>query len=487
MEAELEEGGQALTAEEILTFGPCVEAQVWHPVWLMQERAPIAVAAGRPKFGPVFNDDGIGKAVVIRPCISRGKRIRGLPPIYTPGMLEANAGVFTGWPMFMDHVPPQLAEALAKKGRSVKELGGQVIKPWWQQDFMHEDDAQYGYEKGGTLAEIWATKFIREMVGENANLLHTSINAWPTAGKPGKHRGVRGMLIEGIRRQPQGSLDYVVRGGAGGRLLPIKEGEENVEGEWPQIAEADAWPEEARSFVVSLAESYYSAPAVDPNDLKNLSPDQLRQLVQEHAPHLLPALSESQANGGTAPVQPDAQRPSLTEEDVRRIFEEATAKQPKPEELREQLREEAEQLVEEREGQRTLSAEAHRLIESAEGIPAAWKADLKARYSMLPSGPATALLVEEEQDDDGKTLTEMEVLTRNVKADLDHARDLIAEATGKPRVKGEGGRKPEADNDSTPKAQESEKPYWRERFSEMGIVESEDKALAIHGVEKVEG
>jgi hypothetical protein len=156
-------------------------------------------------------------------------------------------------------------------------------------------------------------------------------------------------------------------------------------------------------------------------------------------------------------------------------------KQPTADELREQLREEAEQLVEQRDAQRLLSAEAHRLIESAEGLPPTWKADLKARYSMLPSGPPPALLVEEEEED-GKTLSEMDVLTRNVKADLDHARDLVAEATGKPRVTGEGGKKKD-DADSGKSVAESKKetPYWREQFVDMGIAESEDAALEVFG------
>jgi hypothetical protein len=151
------------------------------------------------------------------------------------------------------------------------------------------------------------------LVGQNPNLLHTSINAWPTAGKPGTHRGVKGMVIEGIRKQPQGSLDYVVRGGAGGRLL-AQEGEENVAGEWPTIAEADGWPEEERAFVVSLAESYYSAPSVEPNtipDLSKLTPQQLTEHVQKHVPHLLPALREEATAPSTAPA-PRSPRPTCS-------------------------------------------------------------------------------------------------------------------------------------------------------------------------------
>lgn len=476
-----------LTAEEILTFGPVVEAQVWTPVFLAEQRAPIAQAAGRPKFGPVFNSEGLGKAVLIRPCVSRGKRIRGLPPIYTPTMLEAHATVFAGWPMYLDHAPPALTEAAAKRGRSVKELGGQVVTPFWDAAFTQEYDAEFGYQKGGVLAEIWASPFLRNLVGENPNLLHTSIAAWPTAGKPKQvpwNTKVRGMAIEGIRRQPQGSVDFVPRGGAGGRLLPLTEGEQDPDlVPWPE----PRWEEQDVSLVVSLAESFYSAEAVDGNgnipDFGQMQPDALRSWVQENAPHLLPALRESSAEPTPSASSPPSTTPAtgVTVEDVRRIVQEAQQSAPSVEEFEQTVQE----ALDERDAQRALSAEAHRLIEAAEGLPVSWKADLKARYSMLPSGPSPALLVESDTDDEGNELSELDVLKKNVEEDLQHARDLIAEATGKPRVRGEGGGTSKSSGDERTVRESKERtPYWRERFAEMGIVESADDALAVHGVEK---
>lgn len=502
-----------LTAEEILTFGPCVEAQVWTPVWLQEKRAPIAVAAGRPKLGKVFDDKGVGNAVIIRPCMSRGRRLRGLPPIYTPQMLEAHAGTFDGWPMFTDHVPPELAATLAKHGRSVKELGGQVLKGRWAKDFVHEDDGQYGYRKGAVLAEVWATPLIRRTVGENPNLLHTSINAWPTSGKPGPcpwRPGVKGMVIEGIRKQPQGSVDYVVRGGAGGRLL-VAEGLED-EGAWPEVGE---WNEDDARLVVSLAESFYASRQMSGTNGELIlpsKPSELQQWLQENAPHLAPAigiqLNESDANeariaqlvrsGKTLSEamqivsrdEGDGQGDGspLTEADVRRLLAESNAGQPTVEEFERRLQEQTERTLNERETQRRLQERAHELIENAEGIPAKWKADLKARYSMQPEGPPATLLIESEQDEDGTQLTEAQVLERRVARDLDHVHDLIAEATGKPRVRGEGGaRKDAADGRSAGAGKRAANvPFWRQHFAEIGLAESVDKAVEIYGG-KVEG
>jgi hypothetical protein len=475
---------ETLTAEDILTFGPVVEAQVWTPMWITEARAPIAQQAGRPKFGPVFNSDGIGKAALIRPCVSRGKRVKGHPPIYTPTMLEGAAPVFTGWPMYLDHVPPELAAIAAKQGRSVKELGGQVVRPYFEKLFVQEYDADFGYQPGAILAEIWATQYLRGLVGENPNLLHTSIAAWPTSGKVGPapwNPKIRGMVIEGIRRQPQGSVDFVPRGGAGGRLL--LEGQEELDPDlraWPE----PTWEAEDVRLVVSLAESFYASGAM-PKPLKEMSRDELIEHLRTEAPQLAGAITiaeSAQGGGGAAP----SAAASLTADDVQRMIREATPGPPmSQEDIEASIEERVNELAEERDQQRALAGIAAQMIERAEGIPQTWKADLKARYSMRPDGPSPALLVEADVADDGTELSEEQVLRRNVEASLQHTRDLIAEAQGKPRVRGEGGARPDAPGDTprTPKVQEGA-PYWREQFADMGIVESADAALTIHGVEK---
>lgn len=510
---ELEEDAP-LTAAEILTFGPVVESAVWTPSWVAEARAPIAVAAGRPKFGKVFDDQGVGKAVIIRPCMSRGARLRGLSPIYMPKMLEAHGGVFDGWPMFRDHAP-RVAEAMQKAGRSVNELGGQVLRGGWSKDFTQEGDGDYGYQKGAVLAEVWATPLVRRIVGENPNLLHTSINAWPTAGKPGSapwRPGSKGMVIEGIRRQPQGSVDFVVRGGAGGRLLV-----EGVDGEpaWPEPGE---WTSEELDLVVSLAESLYASRQMTTIALPK-DPNELQAFLQENAPHLLPALSDSsivvtlnEANADEAEVAKlmkggmsmsaawtkvkagkssdkgdDKVSEGLTEADVRKILAESTASMPTTEQFETRLREQTEQMISERAEQDRLSGIAHGLIESAIGVPKTWKADLKARYTPTENGTPQSLLVESEDlsADDGKTLTARQVVEARVEADLEHVRDLLAEAQGKPRVRGEGGTKRDPQEDASATTSGGT-PHWRTAFKDLGISESEDKAVELFGG-KVQG
>lgn len=427
-------------------------------------------AAGTPGLQvadkPVFSERGTAKIVVMRPCISRGRRIRGLPPIYTPKMLEANAGVFTGWPMYFDHFPPELAEALKRKNRSVREMGGQVLRSWWDPNYVGPDDAKFGYLKGAVLAEAWGTPLLRRTVDNNPHLFHTSINAWPKSARPGTHNGTKGMLIEGIRSEPQGSVDFVPRGGAGGRLLA----EEDVRA------------------MVSLAESFYASAVAEKSlaeQLREMDAASLRQYVRQHVPALLPALREEEPAGGNGGGGESA---GLTEEDVRRLLaEEREANARLVEQHDERLEERANELIEERETQRHYAGVAQELIEGASGIPASWKADLRARYSMKPDGPSPALLVEEETDDDGKTLTEEQVLRNRVNADLARTRELIAEAQGKPRITGEGGARHETSSRPRSSASATRRPSWRDRAAELRIVESADDALAVHGVTRDDG
>lgn len=503
-----------LTADEILTFGPVVEAQVWTPSWVAEARAPIAVAAGRPKFGSVFDDQGVGKAVVIRPCMSRGARLRGLPPIYTPQMLEKHASVFDGWPMFRDHAKP-VVDALARAGRSVNELGGQVLKGRWNPTFTQEGDGDYGYQKGGVLAEVWATPLVRRIVGENPNLLHTSINAWPTAGKPGPapwRPGSKGMVIEGIRRQPQGSVDFVVRGGAGGRLLL-----EGVDGEpgWPEIGE---WSAEDVALVVSLAESLYASRQMTTIALPK-DPTELQAYLQEHAPHLLPALGEdkgriivtlSEADADEAEVAKlmkggmsmkaawakvksgksdsgdDKVSEGITEADVRRILQESQSAMPTVDEFEQRLQESTERMLREADERSRLSVTALALIEAAKDIPDSWKTDLKARYTPTAAGAPAPLIVESDDltGEDGKTLTASQVVEARVARDIDHVHSLLAEARGKPRVTGEGGGQRDRQEDAG--SSSSTDGHWRQAFVGLGLAESADKAGAMFG-EKVEG
>lgn len=483
-----------LTEEELEAFAaadgaPLVEEFAIDLGQLLEAQQPAGVQLAERN---VFDERGVGRIAIIRPCISRGKKIRGLSPIYTPQMLEANAGVFTGWPMYMDHVPQRLAEMLEEAGRSMRELGGQILRSWWDANFTHPADGQFGYQRGGVLAEVWATPFIRKLVGNNPSLLHTSINAWPKAGKPGNAPWApakRGMVIEGIRSEPQGSVDFVPRGGAGGRLLA-----------------------EDERLVVSVANEVYNSAQQMPRgqndspDFANMTPAQLAEWAREHHPHLAEAIQVEERQGGAppgrqtppapaAPAAPTVQEGAppaadggLSEADVRRLIDEGRVK---PDDVAEQVREAVEEASKQAREHETRAARAKALVE-ASTLPKSFKADLISRYTVLPSGPQPSLLVEADQGGkDGAERSELEVLEANVKADIDHMAELVAEARGKPRVTGEGGADPKqgGEGTATPTARqvrEGKTPLWRERFAELGIVESADDALVIHGVEKVE-
>jgi hypothetical protein len=426
----------------------------------------------------VFDERGVARVAIIRPCMSRGKAIRNLRPIYTPQMLEADAGVFTGWPMYFDHTSKRLREMLEEAGRSVREMAGQILRAWWDPTFTHPDDAKYGYRTGGVLAEVWGTPFIREMVGNNPNLLHTSINAWPKSGKPGTApwapSGPKGMVIEGIRAEPQGSVDFVPRGGAGGRLLA-----------------------EDEQLVVSAADRVYNSERQMPEtkktpDFAKMTPPQLREWAEEHAPHLAEAIAV-EGNAADAATKPkakaEAQAAGLSEAEVKRLIDTAREGDADAEKT---AREAADAAVKEAREQEALASKARQLIEAADGLTPGFKASLLERYAVLPSGPMPALLVEEDDaGKDGAHRDKPAVLESAVKADIDHALNLIAEAKGKPRVTGEGGAKPENGGDGKAKSvqerrEDGKTPFWRQSFADMGIVESADDALAIHGLEYVE-
>jgi hypothetical protein len=117
----------------------------------LQDAGPIVEASGPrliiPRRGKVFEEDGTCRIAVIRPCVSRGRRLgpSKLPPIYTPRMLAENASVFGGWLMYADHLAEEmvewkgrripLAEAmvglLQERQRSIRELGGRLVESWY--------------------------------------------------------------------------------------------------------------------------------------------------------------------------------------------------------------------------------------------------------------------------------------------------------------------------------------------------------------------
>jgi hypothetical protein len=477
----------------LLDDSPLSEAELGAALLCEAVAEGAAAVTSRPlDGGSVVREDGTVPIAVIRPCMSRGRRVRELPPIYTPTMLREHAGVFTDWPMYRDHAvvvqesvreeeehargelaeslaslaggQERLEEAVRKVGRSIDDLGGRIVRSWWDPAMEFEDDEEYGYQRGGVAAIARPLPAVRAMIEADPGLLHTSINAWPTGGKPGPApwgRGQRGMIIEGIRRLPMGSVDWVVRGGAGGRVyVPRK---------------------------VSLRESTYD-PASGVHDMKlseATTPAELRQYVQENAPQLLSVLVES----GPAPVAGPASAAAPTSDNpiTAAALQEALAAQQASitaaiaaEQTR--LREESEAIAARDREAVSLREEAHRLIEAAAKsnggfLTPKWVADLKASYTITAEGPSAGLLVEVENGEDP-----LAVLRENVQAQLDYAAELISESAGRPVVRAQGGGKAGGTEPGTGQRPPSQ-ASWVGALDGMGMLEHDDKgAVKIDGL-----
>lgn len=444
---------------------PLTEAEVLSEGLLVEAAGPRLII---PKRGKVFEEDGTCKVAIIRPCVSRGRRLGPLklPPIYTPSMLAENAGVFSGWLMYMDHLTESvmvegerrslgelIMEAMALRQRSIKELGGRITASHYDPELVFDDDSEYGYQKGGVVGRALPRRVVREMLEDDPALLHVSINAYPKGARPGVapwDSKVRGMLIEGIRPKPAGTVDWVPRGGAGGRVL----------------AELEVVLERLATEDPTVSGG---GPSYSPDDMKlaDLTRDQLVARLREENPGLADELGLKESEG-TPPARrnsPSAQGGSdaiSMEELDRRLAEQ-----------RDTLLAESEQTVEDRAAELISEgryfdglAEKAKAQITKSGLPAVFQTDLLRRWSVSPSGPTVALSrVAPLMEGDGVVKkTAEDVLKESVDADLQHAVQLIEAANGgaRPSVRGLGGGNGGAEHQGGRRRQNSFRDFLRE-------------------------
>lgn len=427
-----------------------------------------------PKRGSVIAEDGTCRIAIIRPCVSRGRRIMGLPPIYTPEMLEAHAGVFKGWPMYADHLAEALAEMerylspdelfrieeAKKKSRGIFELGGRITASWWDPTIVLPEDEEFGFRPGSVVGTALPQPKVREMIRTDPEVMGCSISAYPKGAKAGRapwDPSVEGALIEGIVSRPPGSVDWVVRAGAGGRVLHEEE--------------------DRRPLAVSLSEALYdlqpsgsdttheetmSTPTTP--DLASATPAEIASWVAANRPGLVAEAFAPQIEASATIVVERIlkEREYVTLADLDDVMQEQRTLLAK--DTRDAIAEhgvdvegEVTRLVEQRSGAEHLAGIAHRLIEGADNLTPGWKVELKKRYVVLPSGPSESLLVEGDEEH-----TAEELLRESVKADIDGAVALIQEASPGPVVTGQGGGGEES-TDTTPalpKTEESALLSW---------------------------
>lgn len=435
-EDELAEGFNLVEGESMLATKP-----------LLVERASVVV----PKKGQLFEDrviEGghtvkVAKFAIIRPCQSKGKSIKGFQPIYEPRMLAENAGVFSGWQMFLDHVSEELAEAFAEflqeKGRSAKELGGRLLKTWYDPELSLEADEENGHRKGGVVGELIPYKPVREMMEDDPFALAVSINAWPTAARIGRaswDSTKKGAVIEGIRSKPQGSVDFVPRAGAGGRYLT-----------------ENATPEEVASAVSLLEAAYSASRDADPDHdeerpvkkkLSEMSSEEIAKLTPAALNEALaldnPTLAEKLNEAPTTTTVAEAETP-ITKADLdAALTEQRTVLAEEWTESNKSAEELAEEIITEREGLRELAVFAEQKIAEVEknGLPTDYANELRKNYMLTAAGPTGGIVVSEEQlvDAEGAAITAKQVVESRIKADLGTAVRLIEAAGGTPRIKG---------------------------------------------------
>lgn len=497
----LEEGALLLEAASA-DYGPVVEST-----------ATLLV----PKKGKVFEkrqveiagrvqEVNVGRFAIIRPCMSRGRAIRGLRPIYEAQMLAECASIFSGWPMYGDHLSEQIKEAmyeqlaeelgedklkaleskLQEAGRSIKEIGGRILKSWFDPELVTEEDAQFGYRKGGVVGDVIPQPFVHEMLEADPGVLQCSINAWPRrvrVGRPSWDGNTKGAVIEGIAAKPMGSVDFVFKGGAGGR--PISEAERQL-------------PPDVAKLAVTILESTYSSPgeASKPTEetqrmlkkLSEMSTEEVRKLAKTDLVKLLKeeggeavaetiaeavALGEAGGNGGGglsegAPLTAEAVQEMLTEQarDLNESFEQKLK----------EAREAGDTDLREREDARSLESVAHELLAEANsnGLPQAWVDQLKPRYTVTKAGIGSSLKLAESDlsDTEGQKITEADAIRARVKADVAEAIKLMEAGGGKPRVKGFGPSAPDPGSTETGKTADKGK----EKGGQL-VREAEDDAF----------
>lgn len=468
------------------------------------EGAPFEICESRvviPKKGKLLAEDGSMKVAIIRPCLSRGKRIRGLPPIYEPAMLRESAGVFAGCPMYMDHVLAEALEemaeeledvshdlfvALQERARSIRELGGRVLSSWWDDDLTFEDDDDFGYRPGGVVGKVMPQPEPLKMLEADPGILQCSINAYLTGarrGSPSWDNGKKGMLVEGLRRAPRPSVDWVFRGGAGGR---------------PLLQES----EEFRQAAVSVLEAAYtSGAAANPpkrktkmrrdNKAKKLSEMSTEELVEHLKEEGLDELAEAAEGKKPEPAKPVAVErdgETVSTADVQRMIQESNSQLlegigERLEESSASVEERARALVEERETFRVRETVASKMVDKAEknGLPSSLAQEIRGRYTLFPSGPSSALKVAEDDltvQEDEKTVTKTpeQIVEARVRKDIDHSIKILREAGADPRVEGFGATEADPDGEGEAKESRREPNSFRDFALEEGLLKPDKEA-----------
>lgn len=165
-----------------------------------------------------FNTDGTIDFVILRPCNGRGVGSR----IYEADMLRENADVWAGVSAFDNHESEEAKRARRGIPRPPSQLAGECRESWWDPSFSTPKDGELGFGQGAVIGRFMLTEDMEKLVRRLPRAVKTSINAQATRMSSAIRRGKRGMLVEGIARDPENmSIDLVTKAGAGGQVASL--------------------------------------------------------------------------------------------------------------------------------------------------------------------------------------------------------------------------------------------------------------------------
>jgi hypothetical protein len=415
--------------------------------------------------------DGTVVLDLLRPCTGRGRGRH----LYKAEMLRENAHKLSGWKMFVDHESEEARRKAGGLPRSIRDIGGRIIESFWNPNVPA--DRTKGFGEGAVQGKVRPTRFVRELIEDDPELVECSINSNATGVKPGVDEGgQRVWIVEGI--QDRGSVDWVTEAGAGGKVASLMESVYN-----DQHAEEDAVlesmsDEEVRRYIERERPELLEAMNDDDGD-----DDEMENLIKKFTANGMPraaaekaarkalrkkgkGLSESDDHdeGDAVELTAEALREALdtdegrdvllglireqAQDDLRSLVEAAL------DEERDLIRREAQAHADRQNELRDMRDFAHERIVASK-LPDKFADGAKSRFALVEGVPTDDLDQIDDVDDDGEvTKSASEKLTEAVDAVIAEQRELVG-SIRPAQVRGQG---PSVSTDGEPDGEGKSEP-----------------------------
>lgn len=388
--------------------------------------------------------DGTVILDLLRPCVGRGRGRH----VYEADMLRENAQNLVGWKMFVDHESDEARKRAGGLPRSIRDLGGRIVESWWNPDVPADPDKGFG--PGAVQGRSRPTRFVRELIEDDPEIVECSINSHATGVRPVLKEGGRAWLVEGI--QKKGTVDWVTDGGAGGRVASLMESVYN-EDDAEEDALLESLTDEAlRAHIAKERPALLEAMKGDPDggadegtesDLDKLiekfKGNGMPQAAAEKAARkaLAKKVQESNDEGGNGEVEitADALREAFEQDETRGMILDLVRECAQDdlrslveaglEEERSLIRRESQAQAERQLTLRDMRDSAHEIVEASK-LPEKFQEVVKSRFTLVEGVPTSDLDVIDDVDDDGNvTKSASDKLSEAVTAVIEEQRELV--------------------------------------------------------------